>query len=229
VGCSVLFTSRQSEQSRASDASCILKEEGRDLNARRPPVVLNSEDKLIGVDPGRRDMIVAYESVSGSVLKMSTKQHAHESRRKHKTRATLRTLRSVSCQLPGYASFTLLRQARNSPTRKEADSLRWLRYLSHALPLMDAMCQAHRRPQLRRHRFENFMKRDQSLDLLCQRLVNLGGTPHGQGRVCVAFGDGSRCSTGFGYSPAPQAGLRHRLSTVHGSRVTLVHERRSEK
>lgn len=224
VGCSVLFTSPQARHSRASGASCILKEEGRDLNARCPPVVLNSEDKLIGVDPGRRDMIVAYEAASGSVLKMTTKQHTHESGRTRKARATCRTLRRVSCQLPGYACSTLLRQAQNMPTRKETDSLRWLRYLSHALPLMDARCQAHRRRQLRRHRIENYMKRDQSLDLLCQRLLRLGGTPRGQGRVCIAFGDGSRCSTGFGYSPAPQARLRHRLSTLHGARVTLVHE-----
>ena len=222
VGCSILFTSPQSEHRRG--ANCILKEEGRDLKARCPPVALQSGDKLIGVDPGRRDMIVAYEAASGSVLKMSTKQHVHESGRVHKTRATRRTLRSISCQLPGYASSTLLRSVENMPTRKESDSVRWLRYLSHALPLMDARCQAHRRPQLRRHRFQNYMKRDRSLDLLCQRLVKLGGTPRGGGRVCVAFGDGSRCSTGFGYSPAPQARLRQRLSTIHGARVTLVHE-----
>ena len=144
---------------------------------------------------------------------MSTKQHTHESRRKYK-----------ACQIPGYASRTLLRQAQQTPTRKELDSLRWLRYLSYVLPLMDARCQAYQRPQIRRLRFENYMRRDQSLDLLCQRLIKLGGTPSGQGRVCIAFGDGSRCSTGFGHSPAPQARLRHRLSTVHGARVTLIHE-----
>merc|ERR1711879_496210 len=60
VGCSILFTSPQSEQPGPSGASSILKEEGRDLNAKCPPIVVNSEDKLIGVDPGRRDMIVAY-------------------------------------------------------------------------------------------------------------------------------------------------------------------------
>ena len=224
VGCSILFTSPQSDEFGSSRASGILKEEGRDLNAKCPPIVLNAEDKLIGVDPGRRDMIVAYESASGRVLKMSTKQHAHESGRKRKTQATLRTLRNVECQLPGYPTHTLLQQIQRLPTRKEIDSRRWLRYLSHALPLMDVRCQAHRRPQLRRHRFENYMRRDQSLDSLCQRLTALGGTPRGQGRICVAFGDGSRCSTGFGHSPAPQARLRQRLSTVHGARVTLIHE-----
>ena len=54
--------------------------------------------------------------------------------------------------------------------------------------------------------------------------MKLGGAPLGQKRDFVAFGDGSRCSTGFGYSPAPQARLRQRLSTMHGARVTLVHE-----
>uniref|UniRef100_A0A6C0C0N8 Uncharacterized protein n=1 Tax=viral metagenome TaxID=1070528 RepID=A0A6C0C0N8_9ZZZZ len=68
------------------------------------------------------------------------------------------------------------------------------------------------------------MRRERSLDLSCQRLMKLGGAPLGQRRVFVAFGDGSRCSTGVGHSPAPQARVRQRLSTTHGARVTLVHE-----
>ena len=40
----------------------------------------------------------------------------------------------------------------------------------------------------------------------------------------VAFGAANACSTGFGYAPAPQSRLRHRLRHVHGARACLVDE-----
>ena len=144
VSCSILFTAPNSQNSSSCKGSSILKEEGRDLNARNPPIELDSEDKLIGIDPGRRDMIVAYDSGSESVRRMSTKQHAHESQRARKAQCTRRALRESSCRLPGYATSNLLRLAERTPTRKELDNLRWLRYLSHALPLLDAGCLALR-------------------------------------------------------------------------------------
>ena len=85
------------------------------------------------------------------------------------------------------------------------------RRTSAARHITESQIICYRRPQLRRHRFENYTKRDQSLDLLCQRLPELGGTPRGVGRLCIAFGGGSRCSTGFGYPPVSY--LRHDIST----------------
>uniref|UniRef100_A0A6C0C1Q5 Uncharacterized protein n=1 Tax=viral metagenome TaxID=1070528 RepID=A0A6C0C1Q5_9ZZZZ len=202
VSCSIPFTAPNSQNSSSCKGSSILKEEGRDLDARNPSIELDSVDKLIGIDTGRRDMIVAYDSGSESVRRMSTKQHAHESQRARKAQCTRRALRESSCQLPGYATSNLLRLAEPTPTRKELDNLRWLRYLSHALPLLDARCLALRKPCIRGLRFGNYMRRERSLDLLCQRLMKLGGEPLGQGRVFVEFGDDTRCSTGFGYFPA---------------------------
>ena len=43
----------------------------------------------------------------------------------------------------------------------------------------------------------------------------------------IAFGDASTVSTGFGYAPAPQARLRHRLQTMHKAFVTIIHEFRT--
>ena len=40
--------------------------------------------------------------------------------------------------------------------------------------------------------------------------------------VLVAFGAANACSTGFGYAPAPQARLRHRLAKLHGWRAVVL-------
>ena len=45
----------------------------------------------------------------------------------------------------------------------------------------------------------------------------------------VAFGAANACSTGFGYAPAPQGRLRHRLAKVHGAQVTLIDEFRTSR
>jgi len=111
-----------------------------------------------GIDPGCRDMIVAYDSGSESAPTMSTKQHAHESQCARKAQCTRRALRGSSRQLPGYATSNLLRLAERTPTRKKLDNLRWLRYLSHALPLLDARCLALRKSCIRRLRFGNYMR-----------------------------------------------------------------------
>ena len=80
------------------------------------------------------------------------------------------------------------------------------------------------------------MKRDREIDRVCQDLC--GGQafcsePKAQSTI-VAFvplapeglrpGAANACSTGFGYAPAPQSRLRHRLRHVHGARVCLVDE-----
>uniref|UniRef100_A0A6C0C004 Uncharacterized protein n=1 Tax=viral metagenome TaxID=1070528 RepID=A0A6C0C004_9ZZZZ len=84
---------------------------------------------------------------------------------------------------------------------------------THALPLMDARRSALRKPCIGRLRFGNYMRRERSLDLLCQRSMKLGGAPVDQGTVFVAF------AGGFDHSPPPQARLRQRLSTVYAARV----------
>ncbi len=67
------------------------------------------------------------------------------------------------------------------------------------------------------------MKKDKSLDTLCNRLCSLGRGTRDQ-TVLIAFGDGSHCSTGFGHAPAPQRRFRKRLEQIHGARVTLIQE-----
>ena len=96
-------------------------------------------------------------------------------------------------------------------------------FLEHVLPRVDQHCKALHAYSLRRKRFMVYQRRDQSLDLLCQRIIKLS-CPDGSKQALVAFGDGTRVSTGFGYAPVPQKRLRFRLEKLHGARVTIIHE-----
>ena len=173
-------------------------------------------------------MIVAVEHASGEVLKISTRTHVHECGRAKAKRLTLKTLRTVVIPSTG---LNLLQTLSKSPSGKEIQKTHWERYLSFILPLVDVRAEAYRRRAVRRVRFENFMKRDKSLDTLCNRLCSLGRGTREQ-TTLIAFGDGSHCSTppppggstGFGHAPAPMRRFRKRLEQIHGARVTLIRE-----
>ena len=194
--------------------------ERRDLESPNAPIIPKEHQRLIGIDPGRRDMIVATEHNTGAVLKMSTRRHAHESGRPCSKALTLKTLTMTIVPLTGES---LLRTLSRSPHSKEVDSASWNTYLNFIIPLLDIRAQAYRRRAICRMRFENYMRRDKSLDILCNRLCSLGQGSKDEPTL-IAFGDGSHCSTGFGHAPAPQRRFRKRLEQIHGARVTLIHE-----
>jgi hypothetical protein len=207
VACSIVYE-RKAPGTGASGKQALCTAEKRDLESPSPPLVPREGQRLIGIDPGRRDMIVAVEHNSGEILKMSTRRHAHESGRANAKGLTLKTLRRIFIPSTG---FNLLQTLSKSPPGKEIEKTHWERYLSFILPLLDVRAEAYRRRAkknlrffekngvlfLRRVRFENFMKKDKSLDTLCNRLCSLGRGTRDQ-TVLIAFGDGSHCSTGFG-------------------------------
>ncbi len=78
------------------------------------------EDFKFGIDPGRRDMIVAVEHASGEVLKISTRTHAHECGRAKAKRLTLKTLRAVVIPSTG---LNLLQTLSKSPPSFPKDAL----------------------------------------------------------------------------------------------------------
>ena len=117
----------------------------------------------------------------------------------------------------------------------------WDAYLTEALPLLGARCEALRLKCVRRARFASYMRRDSELDRICkllcgtstrkERLARLAAAGEGLSPppTLVAFGAANACSTRFGYAPAPQARLRHRLAAFHGARVTLIDEFRTSR
>jgi len=113
----------------------------------------------------------------------------------------------------------------------------WDAYLQAAIPLLKDRCEALQATCVRRARFMSYMRRDSELDRICKLLC--GTTTRRRERLeaaggqslptLVAFGAANACSTGFGYAPAPQGRLRHRLAKVHGAQVTLIDEFRTSR
>lgn len=174
------------------------------------PRVPHDTQRLVGIDPGRRDMI-AVKSNKGDAFTISTKCMRHMA---GTTEAAKRTNALLSRTVIG--SSNLYTKLQTLPSRKDSDQ--WSNYLLHILPLMDTIISTYQIKSLRRRRFQSFMKRDRTLDTFCKRITA------SKENVLVAFGDASSCHTGFGYAPAPQGRLRMRLSLLHGAKVTLVDE-----
>ena len=73
VACSIVYE-RKVPQIDMSAKEVLCPTEKRDLESPNPPVIPEEGQTLIGIDPGRRDMIVAVEHNTNKVLKMSTRQ-----------------------------------------------------------------------------------------------------------------------------------------------------------
>ena len=177
----------------------------------RGPSPRNPEEnqRLVGIDPGRRDMI-AVKSNEGDSFTISTKSMRHMA---GTTDAAKRTKTLLSNTMIGDSN--LFDKLQMLTCRK--DSKEWMNYLYHILPMMDKIIKTYQIKSLRRRRFQSFMKRDRALDAICKRITA------SKENVLVAFGDASSCHSGFGYAPAPQGRLRARLN-LHGAKVTLIDE-----
>ena len=158
--------------------------------------------RLVGIDPGRRDM-VALVSNEGDSFTVSTKSFVHASGTTAAARHTTRLLRNT----PLGDGTTLLMRLEALPSRRDVNQ--WDEYLAALLPLLDAIVVAYRTKSLRRWKFHTFRKRDRALDALCSRITTR------KDNVLVAFGDASSCSSGFGSAPAALGRLRKRLATHH--------------
>ena len=225
IGCSLHFVKEEvPDLDNIQESTKVIgKGEGRDLRARFPPVHPVHGQRVVGIDPGRRDMVVAVEPESGGTFKISTRRHAHEACRVTKANCKNDLLTAIADPfLPGK---TLKEAMEASPPAKGISGSVWRTYLDYIIPRVDIRCKALHPYSLRRKRFQNYRKRDESLNAICKSIVSLANVNAALPLpALVAFGDGTRTFTGFGYSPAPQKRLRHRLETVFGARVTLIHE-----
>merc|ERR1711894_490643 len=93
--------------------------EGVDQNSVNPPVTPNIGQRVVSIDPGRRDMVVALAmkwtdehdkksserfplvEEKAEVIKMSTKQHVFESKRNHSKRHTNLHLKRQNVSING--------------------------------------------------------------------------------------------------------------------------------
>jgi hypothetical protein len=190
--------------------------------------------RLVAVDPGRRDLFMAVSNdPAEKPFSVSTRQYRHNAKTSDAARVTRRAYDLQD------ASLRPAMQALPCSRAYEC----WDAYLLAALPILGARLEALRLTCVRRTRFASYMRRDRELDRICKLLCGTSTrterraleqrAAQGPGAqplpTLVAFGAANACSTGFGYAPAPQGRLRHRLAKVHGARVTLIDEFRTSK
>ena len=124
---------------------------------------------------------------------------------------------------------------------KRSSKRKFLRSSGPALPLLvafgDGRVCSSGLGCVRRPRFMSYTPRDSEFDRICKLLCGTTAQRERRERLeaaggrsmptLVALGAAKACSTGFGYAPAPQGRLRHRLAKVHGAQVTLIDEFRT--
>ena len=164
------------------------------------------------------------------VISLSTKAHVSEAHRGRAQRRTCGHLRRAMVTVEaadgsGQTTMSVLQYLVDRVPSPRVSSLEaYIEYMQSLRPIRDAWLRVHRLGNVQRQRLEVIKHIDKSLDNLCRRLIG-PGSENEKDKVLIAYGSGYHvCSYGFGYAPAPQQRLRHRLELVHDTRVTVIHE-----
>ncbi|WP_353213449.1 hypothetical protein [Rhodovarius sp.] len=215
-----------------------------DLSPGNPrPLIRRNDQRLVSVDPGRRDMVYccvkagSEVSPTTSFFKVSTRQHVKEAKRRRVAGVTealqKRTILSAEEYREHDRHPDLHSALVHMPSSKAFET--YGAYEAAMLPILEEAVTAMGARRLRREALLSFMSKDKALDKICHQIcggvaITKAQKRGGQARVLVAFGNGGKVSTtGCGYAPAPQARLRHRLQHVWGAQVSLINEYRTSK
>ena len=172
-------------------------------------------DRLVGIDPGRRDMVyaVCYE---GDVEKTPVKMSTREMRNRSGAASAATKAAELLTATPLDDGTSLLDQINLLPSSR--DFREWDEYVRRVIPLLDPWMAAYRKRSFLSKRLLSFARRDAALDALCARIAPAGLS------TLVAFGSGADacCTTGFGHGPAPQRRLRRRLALTRKAVYVLM-------
>lgn len=171
--------------------------------------------RLVGIDPGRRDMIAAVSNENDK-FKISTKGFRQDTGTKKSAEITNSLLKRTRV-----GQVSLYQALQTLPCRR--DYTLWKSYLDQLLPLLDTIIKTYQVRRLRRRRFWIYKQRDKIIDKICHKITSK------KTDVLVAFGNANTCHSGFGYAPAALGRLRHRLSRVHRVKVELIDEYNTSK
>ena len=150
--------------------------EHADLKARTPPVVPRPGQRLVGIDPGRRDMVfgvVSHEDHDDNetTLRMSTRQHVHESQRGYLKKRVERLLEDQTIAGDGGGKKrSLLECTYDLPSTRVATLGEFQDYLTASLPVYGAWLSVHRDAKVRLARLRVYGRKERSLDRLCHRI-----------------------------------------------------------
>ena len=166
-----------------------------DLASRCPPQKLLPGERMVSIDPGRRDMIVAYEAGSKKHLVVSTAHHIRKSWRSATMACTLKEQRKVLLTEADFQRYigrlddekkarALIRREHGKPLdlaeylskspTKDCDSTLWSTYLDYVWPVISERLEAFRNKSIRRAKFKSYSRIDKSLDEICKKICQLG-------------------------------------------------------
>lgn len=192
--------------------------------ARAVPVPLDGK-RVVGIDPGRTDMVYAVYGSNQAVEGRFAIPTADFRRRCHTDEAKRLGEKHLKSVMVGEGS---LWSAMNSlPTAR--DISRWEDFLQAYLPIVTDIVFAKRARCLRRTRFDAHIRRDRVLDQVIKQIFGGSLKPAMRQSTHVGLGAAKVCSTGFGHASAPQGRLRFRLEKVHGVSVTMIDEFRTSQ
>ena len=199
IGATVIRANEEEKQHESAASAKEDKNVDSCTDGKVKPTLPRAGDKIVGIDPGRRSMLVAVQDGTNRSLDLSTRRHQQESGRLHCQRLSERLLRRKRDVIWTEGNpKTLLEGLLETPSRREHTEEGWRAYVQHVAPRLLSHCQALSSHHIRRWRMESYSRRLQSLDNICKQIKKLG--------THIAFGNASKqCSTGFGHAPAPQA------------------------
>jgi len=166
-----------------------------DLDSKCPPQQLRPGERMVSIDPGRRDMIVAYEAGSKEHLVVSTAHHIRKSWRSATSACTLREQRKVLLTEVDFQRYVgrlddekkaqaLIRRERGNPMdmaeylskcpTKDCEATSWSTYLDYVWPVISERLEAFRNKSIRRAKFKSYSRIDKSLDEICKKICQLG-------------------------------------------------------
>ena len=256
ISCSVPLIIPGRPESKTELKELKMMEKYCDLTPGNPtPMLRKPGQRLVAIDPGRRDMVYCYvktdeahetpSTCSSSTSKffhssqffgISTRQHVKEAKRQRIATVTIKLQKRTLLSAQVYRDVDLHADLHSAlchlPSNKAFET--YASYEAMILPILEEAVFAMSSRRLRREAFLSFQSKDKALDLICSKIcggvsvskVQMRESP----RVLVAFGNGGTVSTtGCGYAPAPQARLRHRLQHVWGAHISLINEFRTSK
>ena len=227
-----------------------------DLTPGNPrPMVRKPGQRLVAIDPGRRDMVYCYVKTdeahetpstctsstskffrSSQFFGISTRQHVKEAKRRRIATVTIELQKRTLLSAEVYREVDLQANLHSAlvhlPSNKAFET--YANYEAMMLPILEEAVLAMSARRLHHKTFLSFQSKDKALDLICSKIcggVSVSKVQKSENpRVLVAFGNGGTVSTtGCGYAPAPQARLRHRLQHVWGAHISLINEFRTSK
>jgi len=256
ISCSVPLIVPGRPESKKELKEMKMMEKCCDLTPGNPtPMPRKPGQRLVAIDPGRRDMVYCYAKTdeahetpstcssttskffrSSQFFGISTRQHVKEAKRRRIATVTMELQKRTLLSARVYRDVDLHANLHSAlchlPSNKAFET--YASYEAMMLPILEEAVVAMGARRLRREAFLSFQSKDKALDLICSKIcggvsvskVQMRENP----RVLVAFGNGGTVSTtGCGYAPAPQARLRHRLQHVWGAHISLINEFRTSK